>query len=412
MSYAFLGNGSFSATHFFGNIQKLESTGASTFDTTGAVELLVDVNVFNAYIGLYKDASNINIDYTRTDNSNGFYDNFTDQLTIDQLTFSHTDLQKGLTPSCVQSVGNLKNIYSDFALYVASYFGLPTVNSPAEGFATLFAGDFGFSINNGIFDEDEFISIITKSTTDPSGGYYTQDISGSVTLDNITKLLRSASSNNTFGNRDPVTGTTAENLFDKRNYGVTDGFLEGDLLFIPNSGIEITLSLLIAPTSFKNSKAVIYGLDTQTAQDSSGTYTSTTDPSNNVTTFSQATTATDNSISRVIKVPLLIRLTNLTLPYISKNSFSNTTGEVVLNIQGIFDVVNVYRYHLDPSGNKVVDATFTATVVSVNDNKNKFLHNTASITESVGTGTWYYEIQPSNTAEESGYPYFFSTTTI
>jgi hypothetical protein len=83
---------------------------------------------------------------------------------------------------------------------------------------------------------------------------------------------------NPFGNRDRVLGQTASDVLDRTNYGVSDGFFEGDVIYISGGplpptgtaastgyygngtidGIVLTLKLIIDP---KTSNANVNGTD-------------------------------------------------------------------------------------------------------------------------------------------------------
>ena len=242
------------------------------------------------------------------------------------------------------SVGQLSTIYADFSQYIASYFGFssPSTTAMSRGFATLFSKDYNFNLNNGIFDAAEFVKIITGSTI-TSGGAYVADLSGSVNIIGVSNLLRNAVDANPFGNRDPSGGTTAGDPTRRNNYGVSDGFFENDLIFIPNLGITITLQLGIDAEAFPytlNNKGPAYSNQTRITQDISGSFTVGV---TNTSTFSQVTTTSSTLISRVITAPLLIRLANLSHSSITVPSITTTTTSVILNISGGYTYYTVSR---------------------------------------------------------------------
>jgi hypothetical protein len=172
--------------------------------------------------------------------------------------------------------------------------------------------------------------------TDGSGANITP-LGGTVTIAGITQLLRNAVDVNPFGNRNPTTGTTASDPYDRSNYGVTDGFFANDLFFIPSNGIQVTLTLAIDQEAFGNplnnvgsgflsgstqsSNAYSQGLagqDISAVYDASfaGNTSSATNKAvggpTTSTTFISSTASSTTLIQRVIQAPLLIRLANLT----------------------------------------------------------------------------------------------------
>ena len=150
---------------------------------------------------------------------------------------------------------------------------------------------------------------------------------------------------NPFNNRNPSTGTTASDPYDRSNYGVTDGFLENDLFFIPANGFQVTLKLAIDQEAFGNplnNAGTGFLTNTATSNSAAATANAYTNPSLNVssvydhsfndislnqgvntvgqqqggaattTTFVSQTSSSTTLIQRVLQAPLLIRLANLT----------------------------------------------------------------------------------------------------
>jgi hypothetical protein len=118
---------------------------------------------------------------------------------------------------------------------------------------------------------------------------YTKIMTGSITISNITKLLRYAVDSNCFGNRVP-SGTDPT---DETNFGVNNGFLANDLIWVP-AGITVTLRLAIDAESFNpiNNRGPNYVQNTNLTEGN----------------FSSTTTATTTLITREVKAPMLIRL--------------------------------------------------------------------------------------------------------
>jgi hypothetical protein len=201
-----------------------------------------------------------------------------------------------MASSQVTSVGYYSTLYSDFTTYVTTYFGY------LGGFESLFYRAEDFSYNNGTFDADAFMALITGRTADGSGAYI-NDLSGTVTISNINKLLRNAIDANAFGNRDPSGGTTASDPSYNNNYGMADGFMANDLVFVAD-GTTITLNLIIASETFINAINNA-GPAYSTALTQSTNYSSTNGY------FSTETNASTTLITRTLTAPLLIKLANL-----------------------------------------------------------------------------------------------------
>jgi hypothetical protein len=139
-------------------------------------------------------------------------------------------------------------------------------------------------------------------TIEPSATV-TTDLSGSITISNINKLLRNAVDANVFGNRTPnvLTGSATDPNVPS-NYGVGDGFLDGDIIWVP-AGTTIKLSVGIDIESFLPINNIGPAI-------SSG-FTATQDTSFGSGNFSQASSASLTKISRTLKAPLMIRIANL-----------------------------------------------------------------------------------------------------
>jgi hypothetical protein len=306
---------------------------------TNALQITFDVRSFNSKMGLYKDASNTYIINTE-------YDYVNDVFPTDSITITTADILN-IDTSQIMSVGSYSTVYSDFINYVKEYFGY------VGGFTTLFSNAETFSYNDGIFDASAFMQII-QTTSDSSGGY--TDLSGNITISNITKLLRTAVDSNAFGNRNVTTGTTSSDPSNNSNYGVADGFIEGDLIFVP-TGISITLNLDIDTESFLSPLNNI-------GPDNVG------QSSNYVNgNFSQVSSATTSSIKQTITAPLLIKLMNLSTDTLSDIS---AVTDLSVNfydssaIQFTFSVPNnnyakYYTYNIvvTDTCNNTIDKTIT-----------------------------------------------------
>ena len=314
--YAIQGSGGFTTVKGFDTVHRLVETLISKYDVTGAVEVLLDVRTFNQKLNIWKDSSNIDISSVPV-----YYDSSNDLLLTDFVTLSAAEFIAGVSSAArVISVGKYTTLYSDFAQYVAAYFGLsgPNTTATAVGVATLFSSEYNLNPNGGLFDAAAFYNIISSinpvPTPDASGAYI-KSLTGSITINNITKLLRNAVDANPFGNRDPSAGTTAGDPSHRANYGVSDGFYANDLLFIPSDGITITLNLVIDSEGFPlplNNMGPSFASGTGSSQNTAFAASLPGVPTPPITsTFTSTSNTTTTLITRTLAAPLLIRLQNL-----------------------------------------------------------------------------------------------------
>jgi hypothetical protein len=186
-------------------------------------------------------------------------------------------------------------LYSGFQAYVAAYFGFD------GGFSSLFTAASEFSIDtNNVFNGASFKSLLTSSAQ-AAEGRYISSLTGSITISNITKLLKYAVDANVFGNRTPGVAGTAVNGANNSDYGVADGFMAGDLIWVP-AGTTIKLHLDIDNESFNPLNNIGSTNVTSIGASQSSTFTS-----NN---FTMTTEASTTVIDRVCTAPLLIKLVN------------------------------------------------------------------------------------------------------
>jgi hypothetical protein len=269
--YAFGATDGFVMERQFDDITLRPADTISRFDVIDSVQVTVAASVFNTKLGVFDTVDDcFKIDGTE----------------VDEITFTSDDFRTALAaPEDVISVGSLSTLYSDFKTYVGVYFGFN------GGFETLFAAASEFTIDeDDLFEADSLVALIAGEAAgeDPATPY-TKVMTGSITISNITKLLRFAVDSNCFGNRVP-SGSAAS---DDTNFGVNNGFLPNDLIWVP-AGIEITLKLAIDAESFNpiNNRGPNYVQNTDLTEGN----------------FSSNTTATTTLITRVVKVPMLIRL--------------------------------------------------------------------------------------------------------
>jgi len=225
--YAFNASGGFMVSQGFNQIQLASSNALVQYDVSGAIQLRFSARTLNKKLSIMKDSSNIDV-------VEALYDPHTDLLSIDTVKICGCDLTDGINANSVISVGMLQYLYSDFKQAVGAYFGDP------DGFASLFSQASDFDINNGgVFDASAFVQVINSSQFSMEGSFVS-DLSGHVAIENINETLKYVVDSNIFQNRFPNANKT--------NYGVVDGFMAGDLIFIPK-GFTITLSLDIQAES-------------------------------------------------------------------------------------------------------------------------------------------------------------------
>jgi hypothetical protein len=244
------------------------------YDVSQAFQVKYDVRAFNEKIGLYKDASNVGI----IDSS---YNYSTSSFPMDSVSLSASEFRLGVSESNILSLGYYHNLYRDFETLLNSYFGFP------QGFNSLFSLQSQININGGIFDASAMINLINYRALNASGEYI-NTMTGNITVGHMNALLRYACIQNPFNNR--TTQTPA------------DGFIANDLIYVP-TGTKITLvaNFLNTDTSM-NYIHILPGALTQ-IQAQSGDFTDGD--------YSQETTFNEASIVRVVKVPMLLKLLNL-----------------------------------------------------------------------------------------------------
>jgi hypothetical protein len=277
--YALAGTGGYLIEEGLKTVTMLPVNQINQYDVTNSVQVMFDVRTFNQSIGLYKNSTNTGIISTSFDPA--IYKFPTNSITITSNQFVND-----LTVNNIISVGNLSTLYSDFISYVNQYFNF------TNGFSTLFTLSNQIDAHSGIFNENSFINIINGKTRNPNTGEYVLDLSGSITVNYINELLNNVTFSNPFNNRNPH-GNNGD------NFSLQDGFIEGDLIFIPN-GITITLNLDVIPNGISLNNL-------------GSTYLSNLNSNTNYVHgfFSCNTTTTNSKIKRVVKAPLLIKLMNL-----------------------------------------------------------------------------------------------------
>jgi hypothetical protein len=278
--YALSATGGYEAEQGAKTITMIPVNQINQYDVTESIQIIFDVRTFNEKIGLFKDASNRNILTSASDPS-------TNKFPTDSFSLGSVEFAAGVTNSSqVISVGKYNTLYSNFISYVNNYFGYP------DGFSTIFNLSSQVDINSGVFDNAAFINLIHGNTPNPVTGEYIKDLSGSITLSYINQILNYVVFSNPFNNR-PAGGNGGE------DFSLQDGFVEGDIIFVPN-GLITTLNMDIITNNIQLNylgAAHLANLNSQTNYVNGY--------------FSSITTTVNNNIKQVVKAPLLIKLANL-----------------------------------------------------------------------------------------------------
>ena len=243
---AITGTGGFSIEEELQVIRLNPVQNIGKYNTTDAIQLLYDTSKINNKIGLVKQGKQI-IHTT--------YNQCTQSFPIDSISITANDFISNLKKiEQINSIGSLESVYRDFIDYVNQILNYE------EGFSSIYLLDQQFDINGGIFEIDDFFSIVKSQETNCYGKY--NNLFGSVSINGINKLLKSSTDLNIFGNRgidDPPSQPPYQ-------YGVKDGFLEGDLIYIPK-GFTFTLSVDLDSETLKFNelgKQFIHNLNNET----------------------------------------------------------------------------------------------------------------------------------------------------
>jgi hypothetical protein len=274
--YAYEASGGYVMEEGLTNIVMIPYEKINKIDVTESLQVKFDVRTFNKKIGLIKDASNTGI-------INSSYDPATNHFPFDKISLPANEFVSGMNTSQVISVGKYTTLYSDFQMFLESYFGYPA------GFSSLFTIKSQIDIHGGVFDASALMNLMTYKALNASGEYV-NTVSGEITIQHVNALLRFANQYNPFNNR-----TSSQS-------NIRQGFIDKDLIFIP-TGTQVTLYVNIKNVDAYPNFVSITPAGTTNIQATSGDYTNGN--------FSQVTTVTSDYIKRVVKVPLLIRLTNL-----------------------------------------------------------------------------------------------------
>jgi len=284
LAYVFDTSGGFTIDQAFPQINLNTYSPIAQYDVTEAIQIKFSVRTLNNKIGVIKDMSNDKVlEVLYFDISNELIIDVNGNTT-DSVTISALDFLQGVQVSNIVSMGKMSTLYSDFNYTVMEYFGAP------YGFSSVFANATDFNANNGVFDQVAFINLVNGITFDGITGSVISDLSGYFTVNDLNKHLRFICGTNVFGNRPP-----------DGNYGIPNGFVAGDLIYIPN-GINITLSVAVEPEPYSPPDNV--GPTNLHAVDSMVNYS---EPQYNI---HKVTTSTITNITQSYSVPILIILEN------------------------------------------------------------------------------------------------------
>jgi hypothetical protein len=257
---ALSGTGSFAVEQRFADISLNVQSTTVYIDATGAVQIKIPVAYFNDQLT---------------------YQTATDDYAVDSVTISAEYLD-GISSGSVLSVGRLSTLNSDFAAFVNTYFGV------TGGFESLYAEEaFSTAKAAEAFGPTEFVALIDGAVAaNETTNAQTSALSGTVTVSNVSQLLRYAVDGNIFNNRAPSGEVGGAN-----DWGLKDKFVAGDLIWCP-SGIAITLKLGLNPENMLPINALSMTLVT----------------GNPGTDFATSAVGTTSLLTRVANAPILFIL--------------------------------------------------------------------------------------------------------
>jgi hypothetical protein len=213
---ALSGTGSFAVETRFADISLNVQSATVYIDATGAVQIKLPVAYLNDQLT---------------------YQTATDNYAVDSVTIS-AEYLSNIDVGQVLSVGRLSTLNSDFAAFVNTYFGV------TGGFESLYAEEaFATAKAAESFGNVQFHSLITEpdEEADATTNAQTTPLTGTVSVSNVTQLLRYAIDGNIFNNRAPSGEVGGAN-----DWGLKDKFVAGDLIWCP-SGIGVTMKLGLNP---------------------------------------------------------------------------------------------------------------------------------------------------------------------
>ena len=296
--FAFDASGGFAVQEGFQNIVVNPISRLVQIDTTNIIQITMDYKYINSLIG---------ISYELVDGSYNIIsatDTYIDALGIfvgdpsDNVVMNASQFVNNIDATSVLSVGSLSTLYTDYYSYIQQVFQ-PSVGS------TVFTTSH-IDVSNTILDENAFINLIKSqspsyNSKDSAIPPYITDLSGTITISNISQIIRYSCEYNIFNNRP------------NNSHTVYDAFQPRDLIYVPD-GIKVTLNVGLT----NNSKT---GINSLIDSNITGPITI-----NNGKTTGAEAVVTDaitqlSTITRTVQVPLLIILKDLqvaagSVPYV------------------------------------------------------------------------------------------------
>lgn len=274
-NYALDASGGFTVQSNSQDASSNQQHSLSIYDISSAIQIRLGVRSLNSSIGIEKDDSNKNIIETTYDPSSSLF-------VPNDLSYSTTTLLDSITEEDILHVGRMSTLYSDFNHTIEKYFGFPT------GFSDLFAEEHARTLNDGVFDVSGLYSIITGKNFNIKGSYVS-DLSGEFYIENVSEKLQYLVDTDVFNNRRSF------------GYDVADGFIENDLIYLPD-GITVTVKVNIEEIIYESKNNT--GPANLQAIDASINYF---DASNNVR---KVTSYSTSNITQSYTVPILFILTS------------------------------------------------------------------------------------------------------
>jgi hypothetical protein len=272
---AFPATGSFTLQKNLPTVTMTPSTILQSTDVSGSLQINVPLSYFS-----------IN---SATDSSGN--------LVNDSITFTADNLKTVLSSSLssIASSGSLSSIFLNYDNYVATYFGntngftlpftlLTSANTNSYN-ANGYIDGFTTSAANRTLTNSQVISLLNST-----------DLSGSLTISNLTKLLTFVCSQDTFGNR----GGGGTQQF-------TSGFKAGDLIYF-TSGIQIRLRTSITSNGINKLSTSAASASFNLIDSSFSSLYDISNSSGTVMDYQFTSSEVFNTLQLNVSIPLLLRL--------------------------------------------------------------------------------------------------------
>jgi len=261
------------------------------YDVTDSVQLLFDVETFNSKLGDY-------------DVLNETFEMNSIMIYASEFTYGLKSMEQ------INSVGRLENFYKDFVNHVNDFLNYE------EGFSSIYLIDEEFEVEKEKMEIVDLYETLIRKSENAYGKY--DDLYGNITVNGTNNILKYMKNLNIFGNRNGV---------------VNPGFIEGDLIYVPY-GLTITISVdLNAENLQLNKKGVEYLKKMNEKNDY--------DNGNG----SQETHTNTEKITRIVKIPLLMKLVNIPKPEIMivepANVVVHDVGTETENIKTSYETITV-----------------------------------------------------------------------